>query len=88
MLNEVQGVSVHDVCVWWVEGCLHVVQTRKSSSNVLGKYMKYRYTQKYCEGVLFKESVIDICTVSSTDYFTCISLCIGFYILFPLLKKK
>lgn len=54
-----------------------------SSSNVFCKYLTYTERERD-DGVdeLFKESGSDICTVSSTDYFTSVSLCIGFYILF------
>lgn len=44
MLNEVQEAMLR---VWWVEGCLHVVQTRKSSSNVFGKTLKHLQRERW-----------------------------------------
>ena len=63
-----------------VDGCLHVV--RRTPLMCL-QSIKYD-----CEDVLSKDSLSDICTVSSTDYFTSISLRSGFYILFQTSSEK
>lgn len=57
----------------------------KTSSYVLGKYVKHTERRREDrEDVLCEEAVREICTVSCTDYFTSISVCIGsgFYISF------